>query len=111
MCFAPSNAVSCSANLTSSASSGRAAPADSIQRLQTVVKGTGTQADSLCLLDERGRVINHPNPAMIGMPWGKMEMTRLDTGQSMPMEHALKDRQPVSGLQREPVPSENKPSP
>lgn len=79
-----------------------AAPAQTITRLQGVLKGTGTQAEFLCVLDDQGRVISHPNPAMIGMPWGDMEITRLDTQQTVPITSVLRSRQPVAGLQREP---------
>ncbi|MBI4624750.1 MAG: hypothetical protein HY736_16220 [Verrucomicrobia bacterium] len=79
-----------------------AGPAQTIDRLQGVLKGTGSQADFLCLLDHEGRVISHPEPAMIGMRWGNMDMTRLDTQQTVPIASVLRSRQPVSGLQREP---------
>ncbi len=79
-----------------------AAPTQTIDRLQSVLKGTGTQADFLCMLDSQGRVISHPDLAMIGMRWGDMDMTRLDTRQTVPIASVLKSRQPVSGLQSQP---------
>lgn len=79
-----------------------AAPAQTIIRLQNVLKGTGSQADFLCLLDEQGRVLSHPDTAMIGMRWGDMDMTRLDTQQTVPISSVLNSRRPVSGLQSEP---------
>ena len=79
-----------------------AAPARTISRLQNVLKGAGSQADFLCVLDQEGRVISHPDPAMIGMRWGDMDMTRFDTDLTVPITSVLRSRQPVSGLQREP---------
>lgn len=78
-----------------------AAPAQTISRVQNVLKGTGSRSDFLCILDDQGRVISHPDAAMIGMRWGDMDMTRLDTEQIVPIESVLRRRQPVTGLQRE----------
>jgi len=78
-----------------------AQPTQTINRLQAVLRHTGSQAEFLCLLDGEGRVISHPDPAMIGMAWGDMDMTRLDDRQTVPISRVLESRQPVSGLQRE----------
>lgn len=77
-----------------------------LNRLQGVLKDTGTQADFLCMLDLQGRIISHPNAAMIGRMWGDMNMTRHDTRQSVPILSVLSSRQPASGFQNEP----NKPA-
>lgn len=79
-----------------------AAPQQTLDRIQSVLKGTAAQADFVCLLDEQGRVISHPDPGMIGMRWGDMDMTRLDTHESVPILNVIQSRQPVTGLQREP---------
>jgi len=79
-----------------------AAPSRTISRVQNVLKGTGSQAEFLCMLDDQGRVISHPDASMIGRNWGDMDMTRLDTEQTVPITSVLRRRQPVTGLQREP---------
>lgn len=79
-----------------------AAPTKTISRLQGVLKGTGSQADFLCVLDHDGRVISHPDPAMIGMKWGDMDMTRLDSRRPLPILNVLRDGLSASGLQNEP---------
>ncbi len=79
-----------------------AAPTQTIDRLQSVLKGTDSRADFLCMIDSHGRVLSHPNAAMIGMNWGDMEMTPLDTRQPVAILTVLASRQAVSGFQREP---------
>jgi C4-dicarboxylate-specific signal transduction histidine kinase len=79
-----------------------AAPSRTISRVQNVLKGTGSRADFLCMLDEQGRVISHPDASMIGMKWADMDLMRLDTEQTVPITSVLRRRQPVTGLQREP---------
>lgn len=79
-----------------------ATPSQIIARLQSVLKGTGSQADFLCVLDGEGRVLSHPNSAMIGMHRGHVNISRVDTSENLPISEVLRSRQPFSGLLREP---------
>lgn len=75
------------------------APEQTILRVQNVLKGTGSQADFVCLLDQEGRVISHPDESKVGMPWGEMDMVRLDTKETVPISSALDQRESVAALQ------------
>ena len=72
-----------------------------IGRVQSALKGTGTQADFLCLLDQDGRVLSHPDPGMIGVRWGDMDMTPLDARETLPISSVLRSRRPSAGTQHE----------
>ena len=78
-----------------------ATPNQTIGRVQNVLRGSGSQADFLCLLDKDGRVLSHPDPAMIGMRWGEMDMTPLGSDQSRPISSVLLSGRPAAGTQHE----------
>ena len=78
------------------------APAQTISRFQNVLKGTGSQAGFLCLLDQQGRVISHPDPSVIGRRLDDMVLTRLDTRETVSVVSVLNSGQPATGLLREP---------
>lgn len=78
------------------------APTKTIERLQRVLTGTGSQTDFLCVLDDRGRVIIHPDATMVGMERGAVPVARADNDQTAPISAVLSARQPVSVLLREP---------
>ncbi len=82
--------------------SDQADPTEILNRLQAVLHGSGSRTEFLCLLDAEGRVISHPDPAMIGMPRGAVELTRTDTRENVSIASVLRSRQPGAGLLSEP---------
>lgn len=74
-----------------------------IDRLRTATRGMGDESEFLCLLDERGVLLSHPNPQMIGLSKAAFQVSRIDAPDAPPETvAALTGRaRPGAGLLRE----------
>jgi C4-dicarboxylate-specific signal transduction histidine kinase len=73
-----------------------------IDRLQTATQGMAAETEFLCLFDENGVLLSHPNQEMVGRSKGALQMKRIATGAPLgTVETVLRRRQPTSGLLQE----------
>lgn len=75
-----------------------ASPDEAIARFQAAIEGTGDQQGFLCLIDQRGKLLSHPDPGMVGLS-GAALVFRAERGkQPMTWGDALLSGEPVVGL-------------
>lgn len=69
-------------------------PAETIARLQAATLGMGGETDFLCLLDEHGKLLSHPNPSMVGRSKAAWQVGTLDGDRqkAVPLDQVLAGR-------------------